>query len=402
MSNQSLTPVADAIIVRQESLATIVQAGPQSYQSNALSCRRCTEAGRQLLDLVEKEGMNDELDRLIAVHIEKARKTLKVMNERRAPVTKLFDQVRAEFTVLENNINPAQKGTIPYRLQQLRNAYAAKKREEEERRLQAELAARELARAKESYRLSIEEDFRGAFNRYLNTAINELTNLNASVTLANYQAVSDIITGYASQLPADWKPVPTVRQPFNLSPDEGKEIRAAAWKELQPKFAQQFTFEIDDYRRELLDKLPSKRAELERIAAAEAEEAERIKAEMARREVEDAARKESERRRVEEEARQKAELHKANAEIGGLFKMAQAEQTYTPKTKVTKKIVITDPAAFLSVVSTWWQREGCRMSIDELAKIFKKQVTFCEKIANKEGVFVESAGLEYVDDVKAQ
>lgn len=129
MSNQ-LISISDAVIVRQENISTIVKAGPQSYQTNALSCQRCAEAGQQLLDEIERCGMSDDLDRRLAAYIEKTRKTVKVMNERRSPVTKLFDQVRSEFTMLENTIDPTKKDTVPYRITQYRNTYAAKKREE--------------------------------------------------------------------------------------------------------------------------------------------------------------------------------------------------------------------------------------------------------------------------------
>lgn len=138
------------------------------------------------------------------------------------------------------------------------------------------------------------------------------------------------------------------------------------------------------------------------MAEADAAEAARLKAEMAKREAEEAARKEQERQKAEAEAKQKAELDKSNAEMAGLFGMAKAEQVYTPKAKVSKKIMVNDPSAFLGIVSLWWQREGCNLSVDELAKIFKKQVTFCEKLATKEDIYVENPGLEYYDDVKAQ
>ena len=110
MSNQ-LIPVSDAVIVRQENISTIVQAGPQSYQTNLLSCQRCNEAGQQLLDEIERCGMSDDLDRRLAEYIVKVRKTVTKMNERRSPVTKLFDQVRSEFTILENSIDPTKKDT---------------------------------------------------------------------------------------------------------------------------------------------------------------------------------------------------------------------------------------------------------------------------------------------------
>lgn len=401
MSNQ-LIPVSDAVIARQENIATIVKAGPQSYQTNALSCQRCAEAGQQLLDEIERNGMSDELDKRLAAYIEKTRKTLKAMNERRSPVTKLFDQVRSEFTTLENAIDPAKKDTVPFRIAQYRNAYAARKREEEERRRQAELAAQEAIRAKESYRAAVEEDYRRSFNNLVTTSINELTRLNTDVTLDNYTAVLDTITGYRSSLPADWCPPSAVRLPYNVSPDEAKTIRNEVFGRLRPTFEEQFVFDVDEYRREILDKLPSKKIELERMAEADAAEAARLKAEMAQREAAEAARKEQERQKAEAEARQKAELDKANAEMSGLFGVAKANQIYTPKSKVSKKIKVNDPGAFLGIVSLWWQREGCTLSIDELSKIFKKQLTFCEKLATKEDIFVEAAGLEYYDDVKAQ
>lgn len=403
MDSNQLTPAADAIIARRENLSIIIQSGPESYSANVRSSQRCTEAGQALLDEIEAHGMTDELDQRIALHIEKARKTVKAMNERRAPVTKLFDQVRAEFTVLENGINPTQAGTIPFQLQQHRNRYAALKREEEERRRQAELAAQELTRAKVAYRVAVDEDYRRSFNARVSTAINELTQLNTSVTLDNYQAAFDTLSGYGTTLPADWCPPSSVRLPFNLSPDEAGTIRTEVLDRLRPQFIKQYEFEVDDYRRELLDKLPSKKAELERMAAvADTAEAARLQAEIAQREAAEAARKEQERHAAEEEARHKAELDKAGAEMAGLFDMAKTGQAYQPKAKVTKKITVREPAGILAILTLWWQREGCNLPVEELAKTFRKQITWCERLANKDGILVESAAVEYIDDVKAQ
>ena len=401
MSNE-IIPMSEAVIARQENISTIIKAGSQSYQTNSLSCQRCAEAGQALLDEIKEHGMSDDLDQRLAAYIEKARKTVNAMNERRSPVTKLFDQVRSEFTTLENSIDPTKKDTIPYRIAQYRNAYAAKKRQEEEQRRQAELAAQELIRAKESYRAAVEDDYRRSFNKLVNRLLNELTSINSGVTLESYDATVDTVTGYPSSLPADWCPPSSLRQPYNLSPDEAKEIRTAVFQKMLPSVEEQFVFEVAEYRQEILDKLPSKKIELEHMAEADAAEAARLKAEMAKREAEDAARKEQERQKAEAEARQKAELDKANAEMAGLFAVAKAEQVYTPKAKVSKKLKINDASAFLGIVSTWWQHEGCTLSIEELSKIFKKQITFCEKIATKDNVFVETPGLEYVEDVKAK
>lgn len=56
----------------------------------------------------------------------------------------------------------------------------------------------------------------------------------------------------------------------------------------------------------------------------------------------------------------------------------------------------------MQILSMWWAKEGCRMTDGELSKIFKKQITFCEKLANKEGEFISDESVQYIDDVKAQ
>lgn len=401
--NTATIPAADeAIIVRRDSIATIAQAGPESYRTNSISCQRCTDAGQMLLDEAIRSGMNDDLDRRIAAYIEKARKTLRVMNERRAPVTKLFDQVRSEFTALENAVDPAKSGSVPYQLTQHRNAYAARKHEEAERRRQAELAAREHTRARESYRADVTTDFRRAFNATVNDLVGKFVHLNKSVTLKNFQSVVDTLSAYPASLPADWQPDIQVRKPVNISDDEALQIRQEVLSSLMPEFDERYIYEVVEVRRDILERLPSKRIELEEIARADAADAERRRAEIAAREAAEAARLEQERRQAEDDARRRAELDKANAEVGGLFSVAKAEQAYAPKTKVSKKIRVSDQSAFLAILALWWKHEGASLSVEELSKIFKKQISFCEKIATKDGIFAESPALKYVDDVKAQ
>ena len=406
MSNDTTTmtvQASEAAIIKKENIATIVQAAPQSYQTNVLSCRRCAEFGQNLLDEAAKNGMSDDLDQRIASFIEKARKTVQVMNERRSPVTKLFDQVRSEFTLLENAIDPAKKDTVPFRLQRLRDTYAAKRREEEEARRRAAEVQRQLELAKAEYRAACEEDYLNSFNNLLNSEINKLSELNASVSLENYAAVTDTVTGFPVTLPSEWCPPSSVRLPYNLSPDDARCIRTEVFAALLRRFEEQYKFEIEDLRQDSLDKLPSKKAELERIVRSDAAEAERVKADLARREAEDAARKERERREKERREKEALELKRQNEQIGGLFAANKAAASaYTPKVKVSRKIVVTDPAAYLSVLHLWWQREGSALSVEELGKIFRKQVTFCEKLADKEEVYAEHPGLEYVEEVKAK
>lgn len=392
-----------AIASSAENVGVIVRNTPENYSKNQLSCGRCRMAGEKLLDEIKTKGMSDALDQMVAKYIEKTRRTVKEMNERRAPLTKLFDQVRKEFTGLENDIDPTKAGTVPYQLQQYRNQYAAKKREQEEARRRAEEAQRQAEAARSKYRTDCMEDYKAKFNELVNTRINELTELNSNVTLETMKAVYDTVFAFATELPADWCPMSSVRQPLNLTPEEARQIRGEVMKGLLGQFSEQYKAEIGDYRQDILDKLPSKKVELERAAKANAAEAARIKAEMAQREAAEAARKEAERKAREQEEAKKAEALKANSEAVNLFNLAQATTpAYQPKTKVTKKINVTGPSGYMQVLSMWWAKEGCNLSKEELDKIFKKMITFCEKLANKEGEEIIDPGIEYVDDVKAQ
>ena len=110
--------------------------------------------------------------------------------------------------------------------------------------------------------------------------------------------------------------------PFNVAPEESKAIREEVIARLRKQFAEQYRTEIGDYRQEILDKLPSKKAELERAAKASAEEAEKIQMQMKEREAAELARKEQDRMAREREESKKAEIRKANAEANNLFDAA--------------------------------------------------------------------------------
>lgn len=405
MSNEVIQPTTTALAIAAsaDNVDAIVRNTPESFRKNQLSHDNCLRACENLLVQIKEKGMTDELDKTAATYLERTRRTVKAMTELRSPVTKLFDQVRKEFTALENDIDPTKAGTVPYQLQQLRNIYAAKKREEEDAKRRAEEAKRQADMAREQYRNACEDDYRQKFNDLIVTRINELTDLNTSVNLDNYKAVYDTVAGYAVELPADWCPPSSVRMPFNLTPDESRNIRGDVMRRLIVQFAEQYKFEIGDYRQEILDKLPSKKSELERAAKASEEEAKRIAEEIKKRDAAELARKEAERVAHEQEEAKKKEVQKAGAEAASLFDLTQATaQTYQPKTKVTKKIRILNPNGYMQVLMMWWAKEGSRMTDEELAKIFKKQISFCEKVANKDGEFINDGSVVYVDDVKAQ
>jgi hypothetical protein len=391
-------------IVKQENIETIVSAAPQLYQDNKVSRKRCISAGQKLLDAVSQQGMTDELDQQIASYIEKSRKTVKKMNELRSPVTKLFDDIRKEFTGMENDIDPTKAGTIPYQLQQVRNKYAAKKREEEERRRCEEMARQQAEQARKRLRQDVDDDFNKQFTAMLNASINALTNLDNSVTLANYDEIAKKVSEYAVNLPEDflYNLRTTIRIPAGITVDEVRKVEIETKGMLAKKFTEMYSCEMQDNKDYILDRLPSKKANLERIEKANAEEAARIKAEMEERIRKEAAAKEEDRKRKEEEERVKAEMERKSSEMEGLFGMQAVVQGYAPKVKVAQKIELLNPDGIMVILGTWWSKEGCTLTVEELTKMFKKQITFCEKLANKDGIYIEDESVNYVEDVKAR
>lgn len=394
-------------IFEPQSVGTIAQVAPQAYKENTISHDRCIQFGKELLKRVETEGMSDSLDQEIASFIERAKKTLKKMNGKRSAVTQIFDTIRSAYTGLENEVDPAKKGTVPAQLQEVRNKYAAKKREERE----AELRQRQQEQARQmaisKYTTDVEEDYTRQYNALVTGTINRLMELDKSLTLDNYAIVADGVKNTSDALPQEWfnNLRPSVLLPSALSPDEARSIAADVKQKMFQRFTEQYTFEISATRDDILDRLPSKRKELERMAKANAEEAERIRKAMEERERKEAEQREKE--RAEREAKEKAaaELAAQKQEMDSLFGEAQlTEMAYQPKTQVKKRINVLNAEGFMPIIGMWWSHYGCTLTVAELEKEFKKQLTFCNKLANDKAnpILIQSEHIEYVDDVKAK
>ena len=392
-------------IVQSESVQMIITGTPQTYNENVMSHDRCVDFGQRLLQTIQAQGMTDELDQQAATFIEKARKTVAKMNEKRSPITKLFDNIRKEFTVLENDIDPTKAGTVASQLQLMRNKFAAAKREEEERRRREELARQQQQQARDNYRLALEDDYRRQFNALLDKKVADLLQLNSTVTLDNIDQLTDQVRNIECELPATFLLMPSITPPYVIATDEREAIKREVWNAVLPKLREQYHVEIESNRDALLDMLPSKKVELERAAKANAEEAERIKREIAQREAEEAARKEAERKQREQRERQEAEMRQRNAEMNSLFNGAQAEvAAYQPKTSVKKRLVPLNTEAFSEIFMFWWVNEGQNLPVDELSKVCKKMITFAERAANDKAnpMLIQSEHIEYVEDVKAK
>ena len=398
-------------IVSMENIDLIISNAPTAYSENTVSRDGCNKFGQELLSKIQQQGMTDELDQQAAVYLERTRKTLKKMNDNRAPLTKLFDQIRSQFTAMEAAIDPTKQSTVPFLIQEERNRFAAKKREEEQARQRELLRKQQMEIAQKEYRNGMIVIANIRCSQHMNTALNCLQDLFNTVTLENYdQRIEDIKKIYETvpdTFTIDYDSIATSMSPnvLNLVPMETrKQVQNEVSVSVIASFQEEYSKSIKERKQYYLDLMPSKRQELQKIAKANAEEAERLKQEMAAREQAEAQRLEAERKKAEEQKQTAQNINSQQATMASLFDnqaAAAAPAAYVPKASVKKKLVPLNVEAFPEIISMWWTHEGCTMSVEELSKMFKKQITFCEKLA-KDGTLITSEHIDYQDEVKAK
>lgn len=394
-------------LVKQENIQAIVQSAPKAYEIGKMSHDKCLEFGNALLKKIEENGgMNDQLDSEVADYLVRVGTTLKKINDTRTPVTRLFDDIKKVFTTLENDIDKTKTGSLPFRLQALRNAYAKQKFEEAEKKRKEEEARQRAIAVKNQYIQDVKNDYRRLISEAISNSCKTLMDLDNNVTLENYQKTYDFVDDFQIELPLEWykELKHTIGIPnIPISIDELRQIEIDVKNELYKEFSEQYLYEIESTKVYVLERLPSKKINLEKMAKSSPEEAVLIKEAMETNNVKEAAKMEDERKARELEQQQKAEAAQQMNEMNSLFAMAEAAQPVAKTSvKVSKKIEILNVNGILPIIHMWFSHEGCNLGTDELAKIFKKQITFCEKLANSKDEFIDDKNIKYVDDVKAK
>lgn len=398
-------------IIKVEEITSIMHGAPDVISTNQNSVTKCKEAGQALLDTVLGNGTinSDELDKQVALYLDKTKTTLKKINERRTPITQLLTRVAKVFTGFENEIDISKSDTIPYQLQQHRNKYAAHKLSERQR-LEEE-AKRKLAVENEKvyFRTEYKKELNTFFNSSLTDKLESLQSVFNSMTLENFDTNKSIIVNYLENFDPNTlisNYIEKVRTTY-LSGVDKISIRQKVVQETSQEFTVEYNTRIRARKTELKDLFNSKYLELKELAEAakqNQEEHARLQAEKAERE-----RKEAERRAQEEADRQRKqqedlERQKQADQMTNLFSTAAVVNADNqPNIKVTKKIEVLSAAGYVQIYQLWMEREGMFLPNEELAKIHKKMTAYVEKLANgKEEELIKSEYIKYVDDVKAK
>lgn len=401
---------ANNSLIKVEEFNQIMQSAPATLQRNQASVSACNQAGQTLLDTIEAEGGigSDELDAKVSEYLAKTKITVENMNKRRKPLTQLLATVSKSFTALESAIDVKSAITIPFKLQQARNRYAARKIEEQKRREEEARRVQMAENEKAQYKTDITLLLENTYTNYVSRHINALNSMYNHVTLATYNDVCRQIRD--ANITFSWTDfvnnVKDTFQTFYMDATTRSNIKNEVATIKKAEYAKRYSFELEDLKQSLINRLPSLRKQLEEqeeLRRTNAEEAARQEELRKKKQQEQLRKQEEERKRREEEAKVKAEAEKSAAEVQAAFDFSAASMSPTPtKAKVKKKIQVTNPQGFMQVYQMWFMREGINMSMEDLEKVHKKMITYCEKIVNKDGEQIQSAFVKYVDDVTAK
>ena len=390
-------------IIPQDNFLELAELNPNEiFASNKTSHDRCIQFGERLLDEIKTNGMSDELELEASSFITKAKNTISKMNDNRKPLTKIFDILRAQFTALENDIDVAKKDTIPYLIQIKRNEYAQKKREEAERIRQQQLQQQEREHAIANFRVEVEQFYKSYYVNLKHTLITELADIYKGITLDNVQESRQKIEVLLYDKDFSVKEL-KVNFPVIVGVEVLQQINNDTYKKIVPELQEDIKGTIIETAENYLALLPSKVAELQNAATMEdSEEAERIRQQIQQRDEEEKQKIISDCIKNAAQQQLEEEMQKSALDIDNAFNTALASTPVAQQNvAVKKKIVPLNTDAFPLIISMWWSNEGQNLSVDELSKIFKKQISFCEKMAKK-GELIQSEHIEYVEDIKAK
>lgn len=378
----------------------IVAEAPAILDKNKNSLAKAKQVGEELFATIERDGMSDLYDQSLATYIDKLSKTSKAMNDGRKPFTQLVDKFKKMFTEAESEIK-----SFSDKAQALRNQYATKKMNEQRER--ERLAQLKLDQDKETIdfekrtTIALSE----AVSKGLTAAKQKLNAIFEAATLDTLEAVRKQIVDYPISFSREYyDSIQVSLVPLYIDKADVVEIVIRKKEDTFVDENARYQSGMVAYKRELIEKIPSKKVELEELAKASAEEAERIAAEQAKRKQEE----EDKLKREEEEAKRKAE-NEANvtaaAATTNSIVASQATLGFdeAPKVKEGYEITVSNPAGYLVLTQFWFEKEGKKWAIDKFEKMtFARIKKFCEDWAIKNDERVESPFITYTEIFKAK
>ncbi|SHG33426.1 hypothetical protein [Dysgonomonas macrotermitis] len=378
-------------------LPVILNSAPEILMQNQTSKSKATEVYLTIENLIADNGMSDFYDSELAKFVEKGKKTITAMNERRKPVTQMIDLIKKEFTSIESDLK-----IVVDKAQNRRNIYATEKmkmKQEEDRQAQLKIAKeKEIIEYRKACEIAVSSYFAECASKIKKQFLEHFNGLTLeNVDKAGFESTTSNFDNYFYEGVNFTFPDNSL-----LDKDTLGSIRREFIDADYSSQKSQFKSEIQSQLRELVDKIPSKKAELQTLALADAAETERLLKEKEVREKDEADRIAQEADNKRKEAETAASV-KAAGEQAAVLVDAQVGLFGAPKVVESYEIKLSNIAGYLMLVQFWFEKEGKELPQDKFEKFtFARVKAFCENYAKKNDEFIKNPAIIYEPKYKAK
>jgi hypothetical protein len=317
-----------------------------------------------------------------------------LMNDRRKPFTQRMDEIKALFTAEEKKIVE-----IGNEVKALRDGW----QKEKGRRNQIALEEQQKEQERKQALIDCKTYFaKMIIDRFSTAAVDAIKRMHAKF----YAQSIEGIDAYAAAL-QKWQPQLDNQtwegfqsgiinpKPQLITNEQRDTLLREVAEEQRPKLALEWVTRMEQERNTLVELVPSRKMELERIAGDEQaakEAAERIAQEQ--REREEQARQEAADKAAALE--QAAEVDKMNSAFD-VAAQAAPVVGIAKGTSVKKKYVAKSHKAWAAMLQSWVKNDMANMTLEELGKKLGFVKTACEGRLNK-GEMIEAEGLTWEED----
>ena len=381
-------------LIKIDEVKSLVSQAPQMLQENEKSHSGALKYGNSLIETATKTGMTPELDKNMASYIKRLTKTKAAMNDRRKPFTQITDILKKRFTSLENDLLPSSE--IVSSIKKIRDKYVtdkinAQKKIEEDARVKQE---------KEMEVVQITSDYETAirlhYTNYVSFYKLEITKKLTDSELAVIDDVNVSILGYSEVLSKQvFDSVKFENTYAYHEADKVKELIGTVDKaKLIEEFEKDFTGEIGVHKKEVIDKIPTKKNELTEIDNAKTKKAQDalIKKQAAQKLIED--------EKLAKEKKDKETLVQENVEVKAAGEKAKVMTSHSAKlfvevqSKTVYEINVTDNSGYVAIFQYWFEKVGRKLDKEKFEKMtLKRMIEYAEKCADSSRI--QSLFIEY-------
>ena len=355
-----------------------------------------------VLDTIEANGMNADLDKMLNELIIKGEGAVKQMNEKRSPATQIMRQIAGIFTGLENDVT-----NVITTAKNHRNAWAKTCAEEEKKRTAELLRKQNIEKEKISLKAEIEKQFRATYQNKLLEFKQFYTGKLNNASLDNFEKVKETLNKCSVTYPRyKFYELNVNVSAVYLDKTELAGIIFDTKVALYDELSANFTENMEAHKQSLIDQLPSKKAELERIAKASADQAKIMQEQAKQRQQEEEKRLREQSEAALKADQQNIELKKQMDVTSTLFDtqtaIAEVKSENTAKSRQGYKITCLSQEGYGAIFLFWFDKEGQKMKVEDMGKKSLDQMkTFCEKYAHKHGEKIANDQVIYEEDYKA-